>query len=760
MTDWATRLLDDPPPATEQDAPPPAAATVQRVNAPAWSDRLLEAPAGPNVALPPRPPGQQGDGSVLSQGAPGRPRNPHAGRAWNLIESPVVDDPARAASAPMALRANLPPDDVDKIRRFAAARFPGQPLEEAVKRYGIIDGNIVYHDPESGQVVREMPSVTGATGAGDFARRALRWGAAETPAAIPGIAGGAAGAMTGGAAAMPVAMGVAGVTDVVRQGLDRAIAGEPVTDINWLNSGLQGLAAGGGEGVRLLAGRLLSRNPLGIQAWEKLAALDPARMRTAESVMAAAKEHGIPLTAGEATGLQSLLVQQRQLGRFPETADAMGERILDRNAVAVPRAVRAELDRIARPESAEAGIGGMRSAAKSMIEAADTRRTAIASPHYERAFNSGVEPDIGGTVALLDQELAGVAKGTGAFKQLGAVKNMLGQAVDREVQPGLVQKVFEPIRDYRQLHSAKEAIDGRIADLMETGSNEEKRALRALQGIKADLTTALKNAHPEYNVGREKYIQMSAPLEALQKGVAGVLNRKTTPIERESILDAVFSSGQITPEAVTRARNAFLINGFREDWENGLRAWLDGKLARAMQTNVNDRPGNVPGKLASALWGDERQAAILRAAIVDPARVQGFERLMDVLKAAGRALPEGSPTATDLGGAMVSDRVGRVARVAGKLTSPGTLLSAGDDLAAAYSALRQPQARRKLAEALWDPESLGDLRRLRLLSPKSEKAVGIASKVISRLGVTAGLSAMGLRHAPDFDPESAQGGPE
>jgi len=690
----------------------------------------------PAQAAPPPPAGPDkyqamlgmGDGSSMSQGS-GR-----VNTGTGSLMSDPVDDIDRGAGFLTTMRASMAPDDTDKIRRFAAARFPSLNIDEAVKLYGIQDGNIVYYDTPKGQFVREVPSVSGAKGPLDAFNRVGRFVANETGAALPGVAGGVAAAFTGGTAALPVAAGTAAVTDLARQALDKATAGEKI-DLNYGNAAGQAAGAIVGEGGGRLLTRLMSRNPLAVQTWERLQALDPARMQTAEAVMQEAQRRGLSLSVGEATELQSLLAQQRQLNRYPETTDRLNTR--NRNEVEVPRAMRAELDQISPRVPIETAVGDAVEGAGNILTAANNRRTTLASPHYEQAFNSGTVPDITSTIGIIQNELANLAPNTAAARTLNRVQGMLTQvdpATNARVQSG----------NYRQMHSAKEALDGIMADINATGTSEEKRALRALELTQNDLTTNLRNAHPGYERGRQVFIDNSPAIEELERGGVGILSRKTA-LERRQMLNDLFESERITPEAVTRTRNAFLANGQRGQWDAAVRTYLDGKLAKAIEVNANGRTGNVPGKLSAELWGNEDQQAILRAAIGDPNRVAGMESLMEVLRRAALALPEGSPTATDLAAPMATDRVGGALRIAAKIGSPAAWLRGTEELAEAYTAMKTPQARRQLAEAIMDPASLRDLRNLRLLSPRSERAAEVTANILTRAGIIGAGSATGLR---------------
>jgi hypothetical protein len=207
-------------------------------------------------------------------------------------------------------------------------------------------------------------------------------------------------------------------------------------------------------------------------------------------------------------------------------------------------------------------------------------------------------------------------------------------------------------------------------------------------------------------------------------------------MDRQSIVNRAFSSQNITPEAVGRMRNAFRMAGHEAEFDAGLASYLGDRLSDAMKVNASGSMGNVPGKFHGSVWGDQRQQAIVRAALGDNARVQSFERLMEVLRAASRSLPENSPTATDLPAMGTSQAVSGGLRATGKALSGQTYLNLGNELVEGLAALRAPAARQQLAEALLSGDYARQLAQLRMLNPASERALALASQILTGAGVT------------------------
>ncbi|HYH17892.1 MAG TPA: hypothetical protein VD995_04680 [Azospirillum sp.] len=649
----------------------------------------------------------------------------------------IVDDLNRGAGFLTTMRASLAPDRQDQIRRFAAAR--GIPVD----RYGVVNDDVVFYDTATGQLVKEVPTIAAGDGAVDTFFRVGQQAASVAGSLLPGAAAGVAGAAAGPTGwSIPAAAGAAAATDVLRQLADRALAGEELSRVDLVNAAGHGAAGAVGQGLALGAGKLFTRNRLGVAPPDRAAATDPANLAAWEDLRQAARAEGVPLTAGELTGLPSLLNKERALRRFPESADRFADVIGARNSGAVPAAFRRQLGDV--PPS-EIATRRLKEAGEEVIRGAYLTRTNAASPHYEAAFNSGVEPDVSGVVSSLSDRLGQVAQNSPAARAMEKVRKMLVLDVQTVTDPQTGKQIAKPLleTDYRRLHSAKEAIDDMIADIEALGSSAERRALRGLTETQQELTGVLRAAHPEYEAGRQVFIDYSPVIDKLKEGGVGVIANLNGQ-DRAQLLDAVFSASRIAPGDVEKARKAFVFAGKEAEWTNGLNAWLSDKLAGATAINANGQAGNVPGKLYKTLWGDDRQREILKAALGDPQRLNGMERLMQVLQAAGRSLPEGSQTATDMAGMQaLTEGTERGARIIGKLTSPNTLLEGGNALAKAWVELRAPAARRKLAEALLSPEALPELRKLQLLSPTSEKALTITTHLLTGAGVVGAVNAAG-----------------
>jgi hypothetical protein len=724
------------------------------------------------------------------------------------------------------IKASLAPDVKDQIKHYS------QSMGIPENRFDTMDGNIVYADQE-GTYHRVTPSVFGGGGPVDTFKRAGNWLASQIGPAIPSFAGAGAGIAPGvGPWSVPVAAGAAGVADVARQGISNSLIGKDVMDIDWMNSAGHAAMGGVGQGGGVLLNKLMTRNPMGIGAFDRANALDPATRQRVSDLMAEAKTRGIDLSGGQATGLRSLMARERNLGRYDETTDLMYDFARKQREKQIPAAIRAEISNIS-PKSGEAAVKSFREGAEGVVDASIERRTAASDPIYKEAFQGGsiapledqlrsslqkatgakgqiakeiaqIESDSPG--ALISKGAAGAetrarymdlhkqlaqaeadrvsvmemfkrAQGDAAANAPGAVWNpRIQQFLDDPItKSGLARGIeiqrlealakgekFNPteyaitgvddagkpivgsVPNMRTLDSVKNGLDAIIQEEKNALTGKPTRYGRAVDMARRSFLSEIDEISPTYARARATFAADSTGLDDLLEGGVGFVN-KMTGMDRQNIVNRVFSAQNITPEGVARARNQFAMAGKLDDWNAGISSFLSDKLADAMKVNTSGSMGNVPGKFYTSIWGDERQQAIVKAAL-DPQRVKSIEKFMEVINAASRSLPEGSPTATDLMASSGSQTVSNGLKVAGKIASPGAWLNVGDEVVKGIDALRTPGERIRLAKALTSGDYDKQLSRLRMLPPNGQRASSAAGQILTSMGI----GSTGVRVPSDF----------
>ena len=691
----------------------------------------------------------------------------------------TIDDPERGARLSTIARASLSPNPDDQVKRYAASRFPHLPIEEAVKRYGIDrDGNIYFSDPRTGQNVREVPTVGRGVGLLDKFMRAGYQAASGIGPAIPAMAAGVAGAVTGPTGGSILTSGLAaGGADFGRQLLDRALADEPLTreglysdkagkpgwvpNVDYGNVVGQAAINAAGQAASVGLIKMQENNPLGVSTYDRLKARDPTAIAQSAALAQEAKDRGIDLSVGQKTGLPSIMAKERALRTLPETVDQFGEFLKKQRMEQVPAAVRSEMDRLAPARAIDEGADLFKQGADDVMRGLRQTRTAAASPYYQAAFNSGVEPDIKPVLKAISDKMQVVGENTPSGRALKAAYMAMTEEQVINAPGGKVAQ-RAPITDYQKLHSIKESFDDIISGAF--GMNETsaaKRAGRDIMDVQSALRNTLRTAHPGYAQGATEYVKATVPITELEGTALKRVLQKDSSAAPVRYVEQIFDAAKdIPPGDVARIRRAYVGAGKLDEWNAGVRSFVSDRLGEAMRINASGEAGGVPGKLMKSVWGTENQREIMKAALGSQQMATSFEKLMDVLQAASRSLPEGSSTAANLAAQNEMMKPSKYARFVGKLTSPGTLLSAGEDVVAGLNELRGPAKRIALAEYLLSDAGMEKLKRLTLLSPTSRAARMIGGDIVfSALERAGGRGMLGIGVAEPRMPEDTSVSP-
>lgn len=285
-----------------------------------------------------------------------------------------ADDVSKSARSSAVLEASLHPDVDKQIQVYAKARGIDP------KRYGVDkDGNIVFMDPNNNdRITREVPSIGGSTGIGDFFKRIGLGGMSMVGPSVPQVAAGTvATAMGPTGMSIPAAAATAGVVDQGRQMLGNLISGFDVLDTNLASSGGQALMAGIPQAATVGINKAVTRNPLGAGTGDLSVLKDPAKYSQFQQTDDLMRSQGISATPAEITNARSLLARQRQLGRFDETATTMDDFYRMRNETQIPNAFNRTMDQISPEASAAQGARRLQGAASEMVSG---EQAALAAP--------------------------------------------------------------------------------------------------------------------------------------------------------------------------------------------------------------------------------------------------------------------------------------------------------------------------------------------------------------------------------------------
>lgn len=677
-----------------------------------WPGQVIRgAPAQPPAPTPlpgagtglPERPGELWPGTVVAA-----PRADDAGA--RSAGQPITYDRSRLPSNMGLARASLPTDTDQRIRVMAADLFPGMDIGAASRRFGMSNGRLFYVGTD-GKPYWAEPQVT-ANPQDLIASSATLAGPAMS------FLGGAAGGSGTGPLSIAGAAGGAALGDFGRQMLAQAVVpeGPPGTTQPeydpWQTAREAGTAAVGQAGG-LALGRALTYNPAGVGPLDRGNARVVARSGAADAAQAEAKAQGLSLSFGQATNLRSAREAERALAADPVTADAM-QAFYEKQRASLRSAVLREADALAPGRTADEAAGNFRDAAGQVGNTLRRQANAAARPHYQAA-----EGQIVDFSNWSDHSLDVIAS---------VLKDLRGDSVEGAALRGM------PDDSVAVLDAVKKRLDDMVSSARQGGQNNRARLLG---DVRDDLWATLRQS-PDY----ETAVQTAQPGQA----AAARIEASATARAGDSAVDApsrqitapLFDFRRISPAGIAQARTDFAAAGKTNEWNQGLRAFIEGTLDTASR-GIDGGASAV--RLRSEIWADPRARAAMKAAMDGP-QFASFERLMQVVEHVARTLPENSATANKLMSAEMVERMsqGPAARgiqLAGRLFSPLRLADTAGAAADRLSWGLTQKGKEALAAAMTDPANLEGLRRLRMLSPTSQAAMDIASQLLLRSGLAA-----------------------
>lgn len=631
-----------------------------------------------------------------------------------------------------------------------------------------------------------------ASGAGP-AIPAIASGAGAAAAGIAGLVSGP------GALAAAAAGGAGGAAsgEIARQKLDAVLApkGEE-TPMDYGNVGWQALAGAAGplvgKGLSVAAGRVApvlaqaAADELPAAATAARAALTEGTAPVAGSaatfglsprMAAALREHiagrqaemdqlrqeaqelGVDLSLDQITGSKNAQYAVRQLARTPEGADVVDSLRRAQNEEQIPGAVRKVLDDVAPDAPAGKQVAAFREGADSVVEAANAERAAKADPIYKAAFkaNPSVQsplidkildtPDgkeaLQWAVRRMQNRMSRVANPDADLTEQLRDAVARGQASPSEggVAAGLKLETLDLVK--QGLWDAEDALRKRVVNgTARAGEVDDIAALRRAFTKELDRLDVTAAAGPNstkaegglYQQARGAFGDPSDDIDAMLQGGVGFLQRMSGP-DRQNMVTRVFSGQNLMPDEIAAMRRQFAYAGKSAEWNGGVRSYVADKLANAMKPTKGGELSNVGGAMYQGLWGDQRQADVMRAALgggADDALMARWDKLGRVLRAAAHQLPEGSPTVTDAGSPGL---VRGALHGAKMIVSPSEAVKTGADMLDSLAKLQDPENAKKLAGYLLTPEGDKLLKALQPTTPGTPKAHSILATMLTQAGV-------------------------
>lgn len=592
------------------------------------------------------------------------------------VEDPYTD---KTASIGTAMKAGTIEDPQSQMAFYAKQRFPNDP--NAVKRYGLYNGDVVYIDDE-GKLQRETAGWTEV---------AKSVGGNALP-----VLGGVAGSFASPVVAGTLAAGGKAYTKLIGQSLgdDQSAVG------NAVDLGMEfGLNYAGAKIGDVFAKRAVNRG----------VATDLSRYNADQTadVIARARSMGIEVTPAEASNLQSLINQQKRYGEGMDEAGDIIRRFYERRSGQEDEAINAFIGRT--PHAAVANRN-THEVATQAIDDAVAARSSAAGPIYR----TGVRDDI----LVPDEVYARMTEDP-----------VLGPHIQRLMtnpEEGLID--VNP-QSTRFLDALKKSLDARAQQL---GRNEQNQYQAGVVGDAARrLRTMTDDIFPVYGQARGAYASQSGEVDDVVNNIEGVISRIRNPEISKSLPRMIFEPSTATPESITRLRRHFIAQGREGDWNDVLNVYL--RNAWETQKGAITSDFSRPGKWRKVVYGSQRARDNMRAAM-GRSRFNSFEDLMDVLEATSR-VPKGQSMTEPAGQAAA-----REAFEAAPILSSAKGFGMGG-LREYWVNAKVDAWRADIARVMTNERSLTtlqQLRQLRSLNPRSERAIRVVSTALTQAGVGLG----------------------
>jgi hypothetical protein len=614
-------------------------------------------------------------------------------------------------------------DDDEWVRHAAKSLYPNEPITKSAQRFGKTQEGRYFHKGDDGKLYEVTPpkglgrlaNIGAGVGSALPIGGATAAGIATAPLAATGV--GLLGTMG--------ATGAAGVGgELLRQKIGDYILDPEVADssVNVPKAAYEGAQSALGQGVGTGFGALVSRHAVPDIARYSRPATD-ALLDSADNI-------GVRLTPAEATGLESLVAEQKRLNAVPQSANVMKDFTRERNQE-VHNAWTAFLNRTAAPrDAAEVARQGARTAEGIVTDVQAARTSAVQRP-YQQA-----EREIGFVNPRAAQEYIN--------QETPTAKGSIAAALRTAQQALRVNGAEATDASFRGLDNAKKAIDVLLENPdLAAKQGIDRSAHRVLEEVRRRLVTALDTAANNsgaYRSGRQQYgVITDNVVNPAQEALSPLLNAGRQNANLVQSVQGLLDPSRRSPEQIAAARQ-LIERRAPELWNSFVRQYMQQETATALRTMASGEMRNVGGGISKAL-GSEPMLDNLRAAM-NPQQFRDFEDVMEVFRATARAVDANSDTAFKQQMIQRAKNAagGGIARTIRNL-NPARLVENTADWFANRNYDRQAEAIANIITS-GDRQSIARLRQLRQLEPGDWRRYAILGEILVRGGAMGAEAAL------------------
>jgi hypothetical protein len=675
---------------------------------------------------------------------------------------------------------NLSTDPAQKLRIAASRLFPDDPngaqrlgYDKDNRMYAVgPDDKPYYVDPISPRVnLGPLSRAMGATMPGQFFRlftetpsgsnepsrlgNPLSWAASGAGGVLPmfgGILGGAAAAPTSMVAGPVMAAGGAAAGDAARQGLARYF--DPSSNpppMDYGSMAKEAALSGAGQFLGAGAARMMNPNPLGLSAGEVNLLRQPNGITPqAREAYARAEAQGVPLSMGQATGLPSFLGFEDAARNNPLLVDRAKSfygpqsQALDRAGQNMLEKISPVFDKTEGAQMFQAGAGDAikytRQEANRLARDAYNRAEAVVMPPpvpgqtrpilgpTETPSVSG-QPYVAGKNAPLPEDrfklydLLGTPDGARAYEagRTFAANDGYRLPTIQEIEKGATIPF--------------EGWDHMKRRFQRFAEEERQRGDNTRASQFTDMADAIKQEVIKVNPPYGEALEIVAPGQAfarrLEESGLGKVSELTGDERARAIMNPVFAGNN--PQAISKARDAFTAAGKTDEWNAGVRSYIQDALDKAGKS----QDGLNPARLHGDLFGNADTRKAIKAGL-SPEQYEGFENFVKTVGDAARTYPMNSLTAMrqeankNLAGAAGNSPTVKAIRAARNL---GTVTSWPNVIGRLFGQVEQRAIQRdmsRIIDNLFTPDGMKYLEEMSKYSPGSVRMVNATGQIIGR----------------------------
>ena len=722
-----------------------------------WPGTPLSEYVGRNTTPPPSAEAQQWPGTPLSQFVQRGNTEMLRGEQWarNPVTGlPIPGLPAgaevqilRNASGPVAdamgkdireggagvgtIAAGSLATDKEQQRRIVASQmFPNLDLRDALPRVAYApdgrlyavgeDGTPAYVDPQSLSLRKPSTFLPG-----NLVRQVAGLAGDALPMA-GGIAGGVASGPTSLIAGPALAAGGAAAGDAARQfGAAYMDPGDPYANdakpgYNIRQTAIEAALGGVGQAGGALFNRWMSPNKLRVSDQDARTLIrDPNAIARARQNALEAEAIGVNLTPGQASNTRSLLQYEDAAMQNPNLVDRATD-FYRGQGQQLSAAGQDVLAGISTQTDKTMGSQAFREAAGDVPTTIRRAANTTARPFYQIAEEAGRTQNGGDAMAA---------------------------ARARWNSPAVQDAMDRARQTYRIKHKQDAPMvpdfnlwDLTLRELRDLGNVADREGRHTLaSGYKEalqDLSTQLDTAFPSYPQARAAAApgqRLAATLEETATGTSGATG---VDDRARSILAPIFERSN--PQYVATTRKAFFEAGRLDEWNQGVRSYLQDVFDRASRS----QEGLNASMLRRQVFGNVDNRDALRAAMT-PQQFEGFDRFLRVVENVSRTYPQNSLTAMR-GNAQAAlseaarDTGTRALAVAERVTSP---IRFADTLGSIFEWVKQGRIDRnasRIIDNLFSADGVDYLAQMARMGPNTKQAATLTSYFLTRIGAAGG----------------------